>query len=170
MDHVKKALQRDEECRQTTPPVDNLSWQQLQALIVAVNAKTFSTQRYAVGKYFACPDYTSDTPNGYFYCVVTAFCKRTCKGLVTFMRPTSERLFSMFPTFWKRETVPFDGLNNALVPLPFVQRVDGRRMKPLLSLHSQIRTHVKYVDSMSPRRVNVKLAVLCKAAFAIASA
>ena len=160
---------RDAECRQTTKPIDGLSWQTLQALVRDVNKKTFSTDRYTVGKYFACPDYTSDEPDGYFYCVVTSFCRKTSKGLVTFMRPTRGGLFSMFPSSWKRETVPFDGLDNALIPLPYVRRVDGRRMKPLLPIYSQIRTHVKYVDRRK-RPSTVKLAALCRAAFAMAVA
>ena len=137
-----------------------------------------SAALYRVGKPFACPAF--DTSDGYYYCMVVAFCARQWKGRVTFMRPDVKRgpgHFVCFPKSFTTETVDFDGHANALVPLPYTI-VRGRRMKTLVSASRHISVFLKYGgggtrrdgvtdDVKADGSKNGHLLVLCTTAYAL---
>lgn len=138
-----KLLERDDACRQIIEPIPGVSWDQLQDFIETKNRRTFSPDKYHVGKVFACPDFSSE--HGYFLCAVTAYDPRTYTGTVTFFRPTAKPgVFSLFPMSWSRETIEFNALRNGLVPIPFVKRLAGGRIRLLYPLRSQLLTYIEF--------------------------
>ena len=115
-----------------------LSWEDVLETSEDINAQLYTPQRYAVGTVFACPDYDVRTRFAYFYCIVTAFCEQSGTGVVTFMRPCKLG-FALFPSRCVQETAPFDGARNALVPCPFMARVNDRCVRPIVALTSHVR-------------------------------
>ena len=157
---------RNAQCLQVLALDGQRSWNDLQFHIEDIKlreSKCLSAGHYRIGRPFACPAY--DSKNGYYFCMVTAYSPRQCKGEVTFMRPDIKRGEGHFVAFQKTcttETVPFDALANALVPLPYTL-VQGRRMKLLIPLSRQISVFLKYggVNSSSD------LLTLSKTAYAV---
>jgi hypothetical protein len=161
-----KLLARDEACRQIMDPIAGISWDRLQDLVETKNRKTFTPTRYRIGKIFACPDFSTD--HAYFLCAVTAYDPHSFTGAVTFFRPTVKSgVFSLFPAAWKRETIEFNAFRNALVPLPYVNKLPGGRISLSIPLRSQILTYIGFGGDAEVEPSGHKLHALARAAYAM---